>query len=59
MELIDGAPNLWVHFKDGALKTCDVVCGKKRGEANEIHSGGMRRCRTQFQVSRQFQRKKH
>ena len=26
----DGAPNLWGHFKDGILKACDEVCGKKR-----------------------------
>ena len=31
-ELVDaGAPNLLRHFKDGVLKACDQVCGKKRG----------------------------
>ena len=31
-KLVDvGASNLWGHFKDGVLKTCDEVCGKKRG----------------------------
>ena len=30
-KLIDvGAPNLWGHIKDGVLKACDEVCGKKR-----------------------------
>ena len=24
------APDLWKTFKDGVLKTCDEVCGKKR-----------------------------
>ena len=23
--------NLWGHFKDGVLRACDEVCGKKRG----------------------------
>ena len=23
--------NLWGRFKDGVLKACDEVCGKKRG----------------------------
>ena len=32
IELVDvGAQNLWGHFKDGVLKSCDDVCGKKRG----------------------------
>ena len=35
-KLVDvGAPNLWGHFKDGVLKACDVVCGKKRGRRNK------------------------
>ena len=25
----DGAPNLWGLFKDGVLKSCDEICGKK------------------------------
>ena len=24
------APDLWKTFKDGVLKTCDEVCGKKK-----------------------------
>ena len=29
--LVDaGASNLWGHFKDGDLRVCDEVCGKKR-----------------------------
>ena len=32
IELVDvGAQNLWMHFKDGILYTCDEVCGKKMG----------------------------
>ena len=31
------------HFKDGILKACDEVCGKKKGEVKEIHGGGMKR----------------
>ena len=32
IKLVDVAvPNLWGHFKDGVLKACDEVCGKKRG----------------------------
>ena len=32
------------HFKDGVLKECFEVCGKKRGEeVKEIHGGGMMR----------------
>ena len=39
-KLVDvGVPNLWGHLKDGVLKACDEVCGKKRGEAKEIHGG--------------------
>ena len=26
-----GAPNLWGHIKNGVLKACDEVCGKKMG----------------------------
>ena len=37
-------PNLWGLFKDGVLKTCDEVCGKKKGrEIKEILGGGMKR----------------
>ena len=44
IELVDvGATNLWRNFKDGVLKACDEVCGKKRGEAKEILGGGMKR----------------
>ena len=25
--------NLWGHFKNGVLKACDEVCGKKRGRS--------------------------
>ena len=39
-----GATNLWGHFKDGVLKACNEVCGRKRGgEVKEIHGGGMKR----------------
>ena len=35
-KLVDvGVPNLWEHFKDGVLKACDEVCGKKRGRRNK------------------------
>ena len=35
-ELVDvGAPNLWGHFKDGILRACDEVCGKKRVRRSE------------------------
>ena len=34
---------MWGQFKDGVLKACDEVCGKKRGEVKEIHDGGMKR----------------
>ena len=35
-ELVDvEAPNLWGHAKDGVLKTCDKVCGKKRLRRNK------------------------
>ena len=27
-----GASNLWGHFKDGVLKACHEMQGKKRGE---------------------------
>ena len=30
-----GVPNLWGHFKDGILKPCDEVCGKKRGRRSK------------------------
>ena len=36
IKLVDvGSPNLWGHFKDGVLKACDEVCGKKRGSRNK------------------------
>ena len=28
------APDLWKTFKDGALKACDEVCGKKKSRRN-------------------------
>ena len=35
-ELVDvGAPNLWGHFKDGVLKACDEVCGRRRGRRSK------------------------
>ena len=35
-KLVDvGAPNLWGHFKDGVLKACDEVGGKKRGRRSK------------------------
>ena len=31
MKLVDiGVPNLWGHFKDGVLRACNDMCGKKR-----------------------------
>ena len=47
IKLVDvGAPNLRGHFKDGVLKVCDEVGGKKRGgEVKEIYGGGMKRKR--------------
>ena len=27
------ASNLWGHFKDGVLRACDEVCGKKMGRS--------------------------
>ena len=44
-KLVDvGASELWGHFKDGVLKACDEVCGKKRGgEVKKIHGGGINR----------------
>ena len=35
-----GVKNLWEHFKDGALRTCDDVCGKMGGGSK---GGGMKR----------------
>ena len=32
------APDLWKTFKDGVLKTCDEVCGKKKSRRDQ---GGM------------------
>ena len=26
---------MWGHFKDGILKACDEVCGKKRGRRSK------------------------
>ena len=31
----DGAPNLWRYFKDGVLKACGEVSGKKRGRTSK------------------------
>ena len=44
-QIIDvGSPNLWGYFKDGVLKTCDEVCGRRgKGGVKEIHGGGMKR----------------
>ena len=34
IKLVDvGAPYLWGHFRDGALKACNEVCGKKTGRS--------------------------
>ena len=33
---------MWGHFKDGVLKACDDVCGKKRGRSKGS-GGGMKR----------------
>ena len=30
-----GTPNLWGHFKDGVVKVCDEVCGKKSGRRSK------------------------
>ena len=36
IKLVDvGVANLWGNFKDGVLKACDEVCGKKRGMRNK------------------------
>ena len=36
-KLVDiGAPNLCGHFKDGVLKACDEVCGKKRWRRSKV-----------------------
>ena len=29
--VVFGVTKVWGNFKDGILKTCDEVCGKKRG----------------------------
>ena len=35
-KLVDvGAPNMWGHFKDGGLKSCDEVRGKKMGRRSK------------------------
>ena len=32
IELVDiDFPHLWGHFRDGVLRVCDEVCGKKNG----------------------------
>ena len=44
IELVDvGVPNLWGHFKDGVLETCDAVCWSGEGEVREILCGRMKR----------------
>ena len=57
-KLVDiGAPNLRGHFKDGVSKGRDEVCGKKRGgEAKEMHGGGKKTCRRQFQERKMYTR---
>ena len=44
-KLVDvGVPDLWGDFKDGVLKACDEVCGKKSGgEVKEIVGDAMKR----------------
>ena len=38
------APDLWKTFKDGVLKACDEVCGKKKSWIDrETCDGGVRR----------------
>ena len=35
IEFVDiGAPNVWGHFKDGIVKTCDELC-EKRGRRSK------------------------
>ena len=29
------APDLWKYFKEGVLKACDEVCGKKKGRRDQ------------------------
>ena len=45
IKLVDvGMPNLLGHFKDGVLKACDEVFGRRvGGEVKEILGGGMYR----------------
>ena len=58
VKLVDfGAQTLWGHIKDGVLSACDEVCGKKMGvEVMEIHGGGMKRSRRQFQGRKVYTR---
>ena len=58
IKLVDvGVANLWGNFKDGVLKACDEVCGKKRGwEIKEVHGGGMKIWRRQFQERKTHKR---
>ena len=36
MKLVDiGVPYLWGYFKDGVLRACDEMCGKKKGMGKE------------------------
>ena len=37
-----GSPKLCGDFRDGVINTCDEVHGEERGEAKEIHGGGMK-----------------
>ena len=34
------APDLWKTFKDGVLKACDEVCGKKKSRRDPETCGG-------------------
>ena len=40
IKLLDlGAPNLSGHFKDGVIKACDEVRGKRRGGEEKVLDG--------------------
>ena len=51
IELADvGAPNLWGHIKDEILEAYDELWGRRAGgEVMEIHGGGIKGRRRQFQ----------
>ena len=47
------APDLWKIFRDGVLKACEELCGKKKSrEIKETCGGGMKRSRIPQQERR-------